>query len=144
MVSNEYSEAVVEVLDILNYTKKEDLDKIPKKLLDFFEKIKSKTYKSNINHSKPLKEQELKPKTKALIAMLYRNYWCNVEQKKECEKILIDNSKRYQEILKEKYNTENLFENNKKEITEEINIVPFKNKNIILRIFDKIKNIFKK
>ena len=41
MVSEEYSEAVVEVLDIIEHTRKTDVEKIPKKLLNFFESVKS-------------------------------------------------------------------------------------------------------
>ena len=35
MFSNEYGEAAVEVLDILDNTNKADVDKIPKTLLNF-------------------------------------------------------------------------------------------------------------
>ena len=69
MVTKEYSEAVVEVLDIIEHTRKADVEKIPKKLLDFFQSVKSSTYTSKIDHSKKLNTQDLKPKTKAIISI---------------------------------------------------------------------------
>ena len=67
MVSLAYSEAAVEVLDILNHTRKEDVSRIPKKFMEFLENNKSKTYISNLDHSKSIKEMNLKPKTEALL-----------------------------------------------------------------------------
>ena len=45
MVSTEYSEAIVEVLDILHYSEDDIIEKIPKKLIEFWERNKSTTYK---------------------------------------------------------------------------------------------------
>ena len=40
MVSTEYSEAIVEVLDILHYSEDDIIEKIPKKLIEFWERNK--------------------------------------------------------------------------------------------------------
>ena len=58
MVSVAYSEAAVEVLDILKHTRKEDVNKIPKKFIEFLENNKSKTYIANLDHTKTIKEME--------------------------------------------------------------------------------------
>ena len=76
-------------------------------------------------------------------------YWCdNVAEKERLEKIYSDNEKKYQDMLQEKYNPDNIFKNkqsqNLVENDEEISLVPIKEKNFILKLFDKIKNMFKK
>ena len=146
MVSEEYSEAVVEVLDILEHTRKTDVEKIPKKLLDFFEGVKSSTYISKIDHSKKLNTQDLKPKTRAIISMLYRNYWCPPEEKEQFENIMKQNYEKEQEALREKYNPNNIFKEKKEVVIEETSTTEMTiyKESIFKRFINKIRKIFKK
>lgn len=82
MVSVELSEAALEVLEILKYTKESDVKKIPKDFITFLEANSSKTYKINKDFSKPISEIKLKPKTEALLGLIYLKYWANEEEKK--------------------------------------------------------------
>ena len=66
MVSVKYSEAAVEVLDILKYTREEDVKKIPERFMEFLESNKSKTYTPNLDHTKEIKDMELKPETEKI------------------------------------------------------------------------------
>ena len=50
----EYSEAAVEVLDILNHTNKEDVARIPQSFIKFLTNISSKSYKVKFNHEQPI------------------------------------------------------------------------------------------
>jgi len=50
----EYSEAAVEVLDILNHTNKEDVQRIPQSFIKFLTDISSKNYKAKFNHEQPV------------------------------------------------------------------------------------------
>ena len=86
MISVAYSEAAVEVLDILKHTKEEDVNKIPKKFIEFLESNKSKTYISKLDHTKTIKEMDLKPKTHALLGLIYLKYWANEEEKVNLKK----------------------------------------------------------
>ena len=81
MVSIEYSEAIVEVLEILQYSDDNIIEKIPKKLMKFWQRNKSTTYKPNLDHSKSINEMDLKKKTKSIISMIYLNYLCDDEEK---------------------------------------------------------------
>jgi len=146
MVSEEYSEAVVEVLDIIEHTRKTDVEKIPKKLLNFFESVKSSTYISGIDHSKKLNTQDLKPKTRAIIAMLYRNYWCPPEEKEQFESIMKQNYEKEQEALREKYNPDNIFKEKKDVVIEETNTMKMTiyKESIFKRFINRIRKIFKK
>ena len=151
MVSTEYSEAMVEVLDILEHTDEELVNKIPKKLIEFFEENKSKTYKSNLDHSVPINEMKLQEKTRALISMIYISYLCDKEEKEKIE-AEIKNSKvqREQQEIKletikkqqEKQQQETITEQ-PKETKQEQEITKYKD-SIFRRLLNKIKNIFKK
>ena len=63
MVSLEYSQAAVEVLDILEHTRREDVNKIPKAFIEFLKKNSSKTYNSKLDYTKQISDMKLKPKT---------------------------------------------------------------------------------
>lgn len=112
MLVSEYREALVEVLEILKHTRKKDRDKIPKTLLLFFERNASPTYKFTFDENKELKDLNLKNETKGLLAMIYRSYWCTPEERAEYDKLLIQNQKIYDDMLREKYNPDKIFENN--------------------------------
>lgn len=150
MVSVAYSEAVVEVLDILEHTKKEDVNKIPKKFIEFLENNKSKTYISNLDHTKTIKEMNLKPKTQALLGLIYLKYWANEEEKIEFRKKAQVNEFNYQKELNEKYNPDNLFKNKnavnieKNETIQQTSLVEIKKETIMQKIISKIKEMFKK
>lgn len=108
-----YEEAVTEVLDILNHTRKEDIKKIPPKFIEYLKQHSSKTYIPNLDHNKKLKDMDLKPKTKALICLIYRDYLCDENQKKEYDKKIFEAELQYQKKLQAKYNVDNLFKNKK-------------------------------
>ena len=74
MISVEYSEAISEVLDILENSDDTISKKIPNKLIEFWQRNKSTTYKPNLDHSKTINEMKLKEKTKDIITMIYLNY----------------------------------------------------------------------
>lgn len=149
MVSASYSEAATEVLAILDHTEIEAVEKIPKKFIEFLKENSSKTYKPDFDYSKKIKELELKPKTHALLGMIYLKYWANDEEKIAFTKRAKENEIKYQEELREKYNTENLFKNKKVieqqeivEQSEQLSVI--QNKSFIQKIINKIKNIFRR
>ncbi len=151
MVTKELSEAAVEVNCILEHSSQNILKKIPQNFINFIKEISSKTYKFNYDVNKSLNEQNVKPETRGLIALIYQDYICDKNQKNEylvkCKKIEDLKEKE----LREKYNPDNLFKKLKDEtqiventITEETAIVEYKEKNFLQKIFDKIKYLFKK
>ena len=76
----EYSEAAVEVLDILNHTNKDDVKKIPQSFIKFLTDISSKSYKSKFNHELPINGFNLRKQTKELLGFIYITWWCNKEE----------------------------------------------------------------
>ena len=139
-----YSEidSFIELLD--EYNK----NKIPKKLREYFKKEKDIEYTKNINPNQPIKEQNLKEETLALIAILNLQYWCEDENEKQRLKaIYAENERKYQNELKEKYNPDNLFKNKQKEVEkkiEETAMVEYKEDSLFTKIKKFIVNILKK
>lgn len=148
-MKDETREVYSEIITVLNHMETKYQDKIPKKLISFFEKNSSKEYKFNIDLDVPFKEQKLKDKTIVLLAILNLNYWCETEEEKqELIKLYTENEQKYQKELREKYNPDNIFKKrNEENRIEENNI---QNENVLAeykepifrRFINKIKNIF--
>lgn len=116
MIDIEYANAYSEVLEILKYISKEDYEKIPNSKIELFETNHNKEYIFKYNPNKTLDEQNVSKIAKAIIAILFRDYWATEIQK---EKIIAkQNYDRMQleEKKKEIYNSDNIFKNNKKKI----------------------------
>ena len=141
MVSDRYANAISEVLYYLNGICKEDIDKIPKRLIKLFENNKSKDYVCNFDYNKPLKELDLLYET----SMICLNYWCQTkEEKQKVLEKLNQNERKYQEGLRRRYNPDSIFK--KKDIEDNINykVPTVENKESLLRRFIKfIKNFLK-
>ena len=115
-------QAYSEIDELLELITEEEKKQITKKLRDYFKEEKDKSYHKNINSDIPIKEQNLKEETLAIIALLNLQYWCKDENEKEKLKtIYAENEKKYQNKLRKKYNHENIFNNRKNEYNKENN-----------------------
>lgn len=149
MVTNEFAEASAELVEILNYLPKSEVEKIPLKLRNFFEKVANSNHSVKIDPYKSLDQQNITEKTKDLIAVIYRNYWCNKDERKTLDAQLIENDKKYEEKLQEQYNPDNIFKNRQKNIEvvpveEHIELVEYKEQKWYHKIFNIIKRILKR
>ena len=92
-----------ELSEILKMMEPEEVNKIPKKLLEVIEKEKSNTYIPNYDSKIELNSQSIKKETLAMLALLYINYWCEDEnEKKEYLKLIEKNEQKYQVELNKK------------------------------------------
>lgn len=146
MVSVDYSEAIVEVLDVLKNTNEEYINKISKKFIQFLEDNKSQTYKSNIDYNTSINELNLKPKAQALLGLIYLKYWATGVEKINFEEKIKANEKIYQEELKQKYDVNNLFKNKNRmvENTEDVSLVETKEESFIKKLINRIKGLFRR
>lgn len=147
MVTKEFSEAITEINKIFSYLPTEYIEKIPIKLRKFLKDVESKEYIPNIDPYKQLDEQDIKPKTKTLLTIIYRNYWCNEQERAELDKKLIENDKKYEEELREKYNPDDIFKKREKFSTnvQETNLpMEIKKESFIKRLIDYIKCLLKR
>ena len=136
-------QAYTEIDNFIELLDEYNKNKIPQKLREYFKKEKDGEYIKNINPNQPIKEQNLKEETLALIAMLNLQYWCEDENEKQRLKaIYAENERRYQDELREKYNPDNLFKNKQKiveEKIEETSMVEY-TEPVFKRIINKILN----
>lgn len=146
MVTNDFAESAAEIDEILGYLPTEYIEKIPLKLRSFFNKVKKEEYASKIDPYKQLHEQKLKEKTNVILIILYRNYWCNEDERAELDKILINNEKKYEEYeeeLREQHSIDNIF--NKRKIIEDkvemiqTNLPILEKKNLFAKVWEFIK-----
>lgn len=141
MVSEKYSKACKEVLQYLKGIRKEDIEKIPDKVIKFLEENADKKYECNFDYTKSLSELEVLNETKTLILIICLNYWCDSdEEKKELLKILNENGKNYQKLLRDKYNPDKIFsENDEDKNLKKNKLMQIKKDNVFRRFFEKIK-----
>lgn len=145
MTNVDYKKACVEILAILNNMSIENFKKIPKELIEGFEKNKDNNYIFDLDYSKNLKEQKLSPFTIAILNNLYRDYLVSEDIKEQL--ILKENQRRceLENFKREIYNPDELFKKVDKD--KNINIEMLKNNtNTELiqhkeTIFTKLKNI---
>lgn len=83
--------------------------------------------------------------TRVLLSLIYRDYICKAEERKQLLQNDVDEIKREEEYLKEKYNVDNIFKerDNYGIKTEEIEEkqITIRKESIIKRIFNKIRKI---
>ena len=146
MVTEKFAKSAKEVNFILSYMPVSDVNKIPIKFRNFLNNVEDNNYVPNINPYISIEEQILMEKTKDILAIIYRNYFCNAEERNFLDKKMYENQTYYNKQLKEKYNSD-VFkkrtpksEDSKKNIVNNTMIIQYENKSI----FDKIKNFFKK
>ena len=124
MLSINTRQAYTEIDNFIELLDEYSRNKVPKKLREFFKREKDNTYTKVIDSNIPIKEQNLKEETLALIAMLNLQYWCeDEEEKRRLKKIYADNEIKYQQKLRGMYNPDYVFKNKQqltdKEITQE-------------------------
>lgn len=119
MASLEYKEAVTELLNILENTDEELVQKIPAELIVFWEENKSEEYIPELDHNLSLEEMKLKTKTRQLLAMIYYNYLCDADKKKEIKKIIKENEEKQKELEELDGFNINLFNEKAEEIKQE-------------------------
>ena len=141
-----YHKAYKEVIEILKYLPKESVNKIPKTIIETFEKKQKKDYVFNIDINKTFEEQNLLEETKDILAIIFRDYWATPYQREKIqEKEKYERQKIEEEKLK-KYNTKNIFKNKKNiiEKNEENKNLPIqiKKQKFYEKLINFLKNLF--
>jgi len=147
-ISIKTRQAYSEIDEFLELLTDEQKNKIPLKLRELFKEEKDKDYIKVIDPKIPIKEQNLREETLALIALLNLQYWCEDEAKKEkLKQIYAENERVYNETLREKYNPDNLFKSKEEKTAEqeETNLpMTIETNSLFKKIIRFIKRIFLK
>ena len=139
-----YSIALAEVDEILNYVEASYISKIPNDILDIIKTGKSENIDFKYNPTQKLSEQKVHKETLEIISYLSFNFWTDEAEKKEFEKIYHDNFNKIEEEKRAKYNPDDLFKNVKTEKKEELPVVIEKKANFFTKFIEKIKAIIKR
>ena len=152
-----YDKAYAEVIEVLNNVPIEDYNKIPKEFITYMEENCDQNQSFTYNIALPFKKQEISEEAKNILAMIYRLFWTTKERKKELneEDTIIIKQKEIEK--RKKYNPDNIFKNNLKDkndvlangmngkqIEENKSLVQIQKQKWCLKIFEKIKEIFKR
>lgn len=141
-----YREAFSEVEQIIKLMPENLSNKIPQRFKNIISSEKSKTYNPKIQE--PFEECNIMEETTIILAVIYRDFLCDEQEKERLKLRDLEKIKQYEEELKEKYNPDNLFKNKRTYIQEESNsdqnmaLIEVKEKNFLQKIFDKIRNLF--
>lgn len=152
MVSVEYANAYSEVLGILKFIPKEDYERIPKNKIEVFEVNSNKEYKFEYNHEKTLDEQNISKRAKAIIGILFRDYWATELQR---EKIIAKQNydrMKAEEEKRAKYNPEKIFNSKQNNFIaskienpkENLEMIEYNEPKWYQKIFAKILKVFRK
>ncbi len=150
MIAENYACAYKEVIEVLKYTKREDVNKIPKYRILLWKTNMNKDYDFKIDTTKSLKEQNLSDEAKAIIANIFKKYWATDYQRERIEAKEKYDIEQLEKEKQEKYNSENLFKNKSK--GEEKQVQSIKEKSLVVvneekwykKIFSIIKSFFNK
>ena len=140
-----YREAFTEVNEILKYLSEDLLKKIPKEFIDNIKENMSTSYVLKYDNTKGINEQNLKQETRAILSVIYRDYICDEEIKKEI--IQKDRKEWFDLETKKEHGNIDVFPQkpiknlNTKE-NEALQVV--KKQNIIIKIIEKIKIMWRK
>ena len=140
--------AYKEIYEILKIFPKELVDRIPKYKLDYIKQNMDESYEYNIT-KETFDGKTMLDETAAILAILFRDYWATEKQKNKI--INYHNTQREKIVneIKEKYDPENVFKQKRieqekiDEKKENLSVVEYK-ENIFKKLFNKIKEIFKR
>lgn len=148
----EFREAFEEVFEILNLIPKELFNKIPSSFYKMLENEREKSYHPNIRE--PIEKCKLKKETILLLGLIYRDFFCPVEERKKLQekdskelkaiKIELENE------LRKKYNPDNIFKKEENQAIEESQtiketaITTIQSEKWYQKIFNIIKKLFTK
>ena len=113
---NTYAKAYTEVLEILKYFSEEEYSKIPQEKIEFYKNNMDKNYNYNINPNIDLSKQYISKEANAILITLFRDYFATESQKKTLNNLLNQNQNKLENIRREKYNSNNIFSKNYRNI----------------------------
>ncbi len=125
---------------------KEDYEKIPKSKIELLKKCSNPNYKFNYNPNLTLEEQNVSKRARAIIAILFRDYWATDIQRNKIVKMQKNEFSRLEMEKEKKYDVNNIFNNakkNKENTTSDNEGIIIYKKSFFQRLKEKIKYIIK-
>lgn len=137
-----------QVYGILQMLGEEYINKIPSKLYNLIKEERMEEYSPKYSIDDDIQKQDISTEAMAIIALIHLNYWCESQKEKdELRELFKRNEEEYIKMQNEKYNPDNLFKREEREIQEEgtakrqMLIVAEPKKNIFKKVIDMLKRI---
>ena len=151
MINNTYAKAYTEVLEILKYFPEEEYKKIPIEKINFYKSNMEKNYEYSIDPNIDLSKQHISKEANAILISIFRDYFANDKQRQTLNNLLDQNQEKHEKIKKEKYNSDNIFINNNRNVTidntenkQELALVEIKDMKWYTKVWRFIKDFFRK
>lgn len=145
----EYSKSYTELIEILKYFSKCDLEKIPHKTVLRYIEYKDNNYDFSYNPDLDIDEQNISKLTLILLANLYIEYFADEDERNYIKNKDLEYLAKLEKEKQEKYDITSIFNKRKEKYINEndaeiTNLPIVSNKtNIVKRIFEKIKKFLK-
>ena len=150
-MTNSYAKAYTEVLEILSHFSKEEYSKIPQEKINFYKSNMEKNYEYSIDPNIDLSKQHISKEANAILISIFRDYFANDKQRQTLNNLLDQNQEKHEKIKKEKYNSDNIFINNNRNVTidntenkQELALVEIKDMKWYTKVWGFIKDFFRK
>lgn len=155
ILEENYRKAFSEVSEVLKAMPDNLLKKIPNKFIDIVEKEKLDNYKIRLCDN--IEEQVFSEEATIILGIIYKDFLCDENERNQLE--IIDNEKIriYEDELRAKFNPDSMFNINEEEkklnsdifdLKEQNNsqsyLIEYKEQTFLMKIFEKIKNLFKR
>lgn len=139
---SDYSKVFKELSEIFKYIPEEQMKKIPDEIIKRIEEKKDNEYNYEVIHIEDFQNQNMLKETRAILAVLYRDYWASEEERKEIkeqERIEFINGK-----VELSNNSKEIFAKKDKRIEKEAkNAIIVYKESFIRKIIKKIMSFFK-
>lgn len=150
-MTNSYAKAYKEVLEILSHFSAEEYSKIPQEKINFYKSNMEKNYEYSIDPNIDLSKQHISKEANAILISIFRDYFANDKQRQTLNNLLDQNQEKHEKIKKEKYNSDNIFINNNRNVTidntenkQELALVEIKDMKWYTKVWRFIKDFFRK
>lgn len=101
--------AFKEVNEIINIMGEKYKEKVPNQLLELLKREEEKEYSTKIKKDLPFEKQSISRTALILLNYINRNYWLEEDKKEQIKQEYRKNEEKYQQILREKYNPDEIF-----------------------------------
>lgn len=150
-MTNSYAKAYTEVLEILSHFSEEEYYKIPQEKINFYKSNMEKNYEYSIDPNIDLSKQHISKEANAILISIFRDYFANDRQRQILNNLLSQNQEKHEKIKKEKYNPDNIFINNNRNVTidntknkQELALVEINYMKWYTKVWRLIKDFFRK
>ena len=135
-----FEKAFTEVNEILENMDESYVNQISKSFRRMIIENMDLNYEFRYDSSKSFMEQEISDDAKAIMAIIYMEYWATNEEKETIKKQIEVDEKEVYDVFKS--TSKKAVNQEEKQI--ETALVEVKKKNFLLKVFERIKNFFKK